>query len=259
MTETILSKLNEIEHNEQVKILYAVEAGSRAKGIASPDSDYDVRFCYIRPRNEYLRLKPRRDVIIYPISDGLDINGWDLGKALRLLHLSNPTFSEWLSSGIVYMTTDYFQSAIPAMKTRFSTKNLVFHYCSIAYNTWHKYQKKERIKGKPYLIAIRAILACLWIICHNDLPPLELSILLDDQKDTEIKPYVEDFLRIKLESPKDYEFERIPVIDAFIENNLALIRKLSWKKRSQSNKSWDLLDNLFIKAVNQFDSVIEVT
>lgn len=56
MKETILKKLNEIERTENVRILLAVESGSRAWGFASPDSDYDVRFIYVRPKNEYLRL-----------------------------------------------------------------------------------------------------------------------------------------------------------------------------------------------------------
>lgn len=55
--ETILAKLKEIEQKEQVKILHAVESGSRAWGLASPDSDYDVRFIYIRRREDYLRLE----------------------------------------------------------------------------------------------------------------------------------------------------------------------------------------------------------
>ena len=78
MRETILKKLNEIEKKESVRILLAVESGSRAWGFASPDSDYDVRFIYVRPKAEYLRLEKVRDVIELPIEGELDINGWDL-------------------------------------------------------------------------------------------------------------------------------------------------------------------------------------
>lgn len=52
MRETILKKLAQIEQAENVRILLAVESGSRAWGFASPDSDYDVRFIYVRPKDE---------------------------------------------------------------------------------------------------------------------------------------------------------------------------------------------------------------
>ena len=78
MRETILSKLNEIETRERVKILLAMESGSRAWGFASPDSDYDVRFLYVRPKEDYLRLEKTRDVIGLPIEGELDINGSEL-------------------------------------------------------------------------------------------------------------------------------------------------------------------------------------
>ena len=78
----IQEKLKEIEEKEQVAILYAVESGSRAWGIASPDSDYDVRFIYVRKPDEYLRLDPVKDVIEWQLDEVLDINGWDLKKAL---------------------------------------------------------------------------------------------------------------------------------------------------------------------------------
>lgn len=50
----IKSKLSEIEENRNVKILYAVESGSRAWGFASDDSDYDVRFIYVRTLDEFI-------------------------------------------------------------------------------------------------------------------------------------------------------------------------------------------------------------
>ena len=81
--EIINRELARIEKEENIKILLAVESGSRAWGFASPDSDYDVRFVYIRRLEDYLRLDTIRDVIELPIDDVLDINGWDLQKTLR--------------------------------------------------------------------------------------------------------------------------------------------------------------------------------
>ena len=61
MKNIIFEKIKEIEKIENVKILHCIESGSRAWGFASPDSDYDVRFIYIRPIEDYLRLDKKRD------------------------------------------------------------------------------------------------------------------------------------------------------------------------------------------------------
>jgi len=106
MEKLIVQKLKEVELGENVRILHAVESGSMAWGFASPDSDYDVRFIYVREANFYLRLDKTRDVIEWQLDETLDINGWDLQKALRLLYKSNPTLFEWANSPIVYKTTE---------------------------------------------------------------------------------------------------------------------------------------------------------
>ncbi len=106
MREIIIEKLNEIEEKENVTILYAAESGSRAWGFASSDSDYDVRFIYLRREADYLRLDQTSDVIQWQLDDVLDISGWDLKKTLQLLYKSNPTIFEWCSSPIVYMKKD---------------------------------------------------------------------------------------------------------------------------------------------------------
>lgn len=123
MEALIKEKLHEIEQRENCRILLAVESGSRAWGFASPDSDYDVRFIYVRPRESYLRLNRVRDVIELPINGVLDINGWDVDKTLKLLHKSNPTVFEWFSSPIVYQTTDFTEAFKPVMRRYFSSKN----------------------------------------------------------------------------------------------------------------------------------------
>lgn len=48
MNILVPEKLKEIENKYDVKVLWAIESGSRAWGFASPDSDFDVRFIYKR-------------------------------------------------------------------------------------------------------------------------------------------------------------------------------------------------------------------
>ncbi|MBK6425906.1 MAG: nucleotidyltransferase domain-containing protein [Blastocatellia bacterium] len=100
----ILRRLAAIEKPGDVRVLYAVESGSRAWGFPSRDSDYDVRFIFIRPPEWYLSidLESRRDVIEQPIVDDIDLGGWDIRKAFRLFAKSNPPLLEWLSSPIRY-------------------------------------------------------------------------------------------------------------------------------------------------------------
>lgn len=67
MKNIILARLAELEASESIRIVYACESGSRAWGFASTDSDYDVRFIYVRPVDWYLSILDRRDVIEQPI------------------------------------------------------------------------------------------------------------------------------------------------------------------------------------------------
>lgn len=66
-----------------------IESGSRAWGFASPDSDYDVRFIYVRNKKFYLSLRDNKDFIDWELNEVLDINGWDIKKALQHFHKSN--------------------------------------------------------------------------------------------------------------------------------------------------------------------------
>lgn len=152
MKELIQEKLREIEQREECRILLAVESGSRAWGFASPDSDYDVRFIYVRPEKAYLRLDRTRDVIEVPINDELDINGWDIDKTLRLLHKSNPTVFEWFSSPIIYQTSALADQFRPIMQKYFSSKAGLWHYLHMAEhrckNSFKRSGALGRRKGK---------------------------------------------------------------------------------------------------------------
>src|SRR5689334_4705492 len=144
----IREELSRIEASQDCRILLAVESGSRAWGFESSDSDYDVRFVYIRRPEWYLSvdLDLRRDVIERPISDLLDISGWDIRKTLRLFAKSNPPLLEWLSSPIVYVKRYQFPDALKALlPDYFSPVSSTYHYLHMAQGNYRDYLKGDTV------------------------------------------------------------------------------------------------------------------
>lgn len=250
MLSTITAKLREVETTENLRILLAVESGSRAWGFASPDSDYDVRFIYVRPRDEYLRLDPHRDVIELPINDLLDINGWDLQKTLQLLHKSNPTLFEWFSSPIVYLETEFAGHFRQIMNTYFSSKRGLYHYLSMAENNYREYLRGDMVKAKKYFYVLRPILACRWILEKGTPPPMLFSRLADSQLDPALCPEVERLLDLKMNSPEIKEIPRVGPINDYLDKSILEIRSRIAKLPEEPAPGWDELNALFLSTVN---------
>jgi len=173
ITLKIKQKLEEIEKKEHVKILLAIESGSRAWGFASPDSDYDVRFIYVRPMNEYLCLEERSDIIEWQLDDILDINGWDLKKALIQFRRGNATLFEWSNSPIIYKKSPEWDGIYEVAKSYFSEKASVNHYYCTARNTYINYLQEEKVKYKKYFYALRPLLACKYVEEFHCPPPVQ--------------------------------------------------------------------------------------
>ena len=157
--------LAQVEAERNVRVLFACESGSRAWGFASRDSDYDVRFLYVHRRDWYLSVEDRRDVIEQPIADDLDVSGWELRKALRLLRKSNPPLLEWLKSPVVYRHDPVFAAEFGALATEFYSPRRCFaHYLHMAFGNWRDYLRgREEVSLKKYLYVFRPLLACRWI------------------------------------------------------------------------------------------------
>lgn len=136
MKNIILSKLKEIEKKENVKIIYDVESGSRAWRFESKDSDYDVRFIYVRKTEDYLSLFPKKDTIEWELNDIYDINGWDLQKALKLLYQSNPTLYERKNSPIIYLSTPEWKMIDNSFQYYFQVHKALHHYYHMSLTTY---------------------------------------------------------------------------------------------------------------------------
>jgi hypothetical protein len=124
----IVSRLEALEAQHGFRIILAVESGSRAWGFPSPDSDFDVRFIYAKPLDDYLSLQPGRDVC-EPAMDGLfDFSGWEIRKALNLLLKCNAIASEWLESPIIYKASDEVPKLRAFAHHMTSIGRLRYHY-----------------------------------------------------------------------------------------------------------------------------------
>ncbi len=250
MLNVINQKLDEIEKKENIKIVHCAESGSRAWGFASPDSDYDVRFIYLRPRDYYLRLDNTRDVIEWQLDETLDINGWDLQKALRLLHNSNPTLFEWNSSPIVYRTTDEWKQISAIINNYFIKKSGLYHYLSMAKSNYREYLKTDVVRLKKYFYVLRPILACKWIMDKGSPPPMLFETLMDCHLDEAIKPAVKKLLELKINSPEVGTGKRIDEINDYIETNIAQIEEIVKTDADDEKHDWNELNELFLNMLN---------
>ena len=218
----IISRLQEIEENEKVRILFACESGSRAWGFPSSDSDYDVRFVYLRPVEWYLSIKKRRDVIECPTTDLLDINGWDLQKALLLLRKSNPPLLEWLGSPIIYLEEYSVAAQMRALASQYySAAASAYHYLHMAKGNYRDYLKGERVWIKKYFYVLRPILAVQWLEQGMGIVPTDFNALVDRLViDTKLKKEIVALIESKRKGEELDNGPRIAPISDFLEQEL---------------------------------------
>lgn len=251
MKELIQEKLREIEQHEECRILLAVESGSRAWGFASPDSDYDVRFIYVRPEKVYLRLDRTRDVIEVPINDELDINGWDIDKTLRLLHKSNPTVFEWFSSPIIYQTSAFADQFRPIMQKYFSSKAGLWHYLHMAEGNYRDYLRGEMVRAKKYFYVLRPILACKWILEKGTPPPMLFTDLVKSELPDDLSETVYQLLDLKMNSPEIKEIPRIDQLNRYLDAGIVSAKEQIEKLPDAPVQDWDELNELFFSVLER--------
>jgi len=235
--EEILKRLKATEQSEGVRILMAIESGSRAWGFASPNSDYDVRFIYVRDPDWYLSvdLEERRDVIEYPIVDEIDLNGWDLRKSLRLYWKSNPSFVEWIQSPITYIDNGCFRrEARELLPDIYSVERGIYHYRSMAKTNYRGYLRGDMVPLKKYFHVFRPLLAVRWIEKYGTAAPIEFDRVLELVSDKRVLDAIEALLARKKVSEEKLLAPAVPVLNQFIESELDRLESFEPKKSVRS-------------------------
>lgn len=257
--EEILTALKRVEDEKKVKILWAAEAGSRAWGFASPDSDYDVRFVYVRPAEDYMTLYEPRDVIEYPINDELDLSGWDLRKALCLGYKGNAALLEWLNSPIVYLRTDLMEEASKFFRENFRKTGCLAHYTELAKHNYHTCLCRDEVLPKEYLYVLRAIWAGQWISQYNSAPSVVFTELMDKMANESTKTTAKELLRLKMKTVEKISIPRDNKLNEYLLQNIEELKKKIAESTYIAKGDVTELDAILKKALLEYDDITAET
>lgn len=174
-------RLREVEAERDLRVLFACESGSRAWGFASDDSDFDVRFIYVRPAKDYVKLRPSVDAFDLHGDNDLDLAGWDVRKTAELMRKSNGPLLEWIDSPIIYEADADFHGRLRELREMyFDPKKAIYHYLSLAGGVWSKYiEGVAQPKRKKYLYVLRPLACVRFIEQHGSQPPTLFQSVLD--------------------------------------------------------------------------------
>lgn len=251
MKEKIRKYLIELERAKEIEILLACETGSRAWGFPSPDSDYDVRIIYKHNKNWYLSLDEKKDTVeLFLDNNEIDISGWDLRKSLRLLWKSNPPLLERIQSPIIYKANQDFLKRINTIsKDAYSRIATIYHYLSMAKKSFEEVNKSEDYKLKKFFYALRASVACLWILERDDIPPIEFGVMLNELAiPIVLKNRIEELIEFKSNCSETYLHKRESELIEFMNDCIGRA-DLESKNLPSSKVTLDDLNEFFIKTL----------
>lgn len=253
MTEQIKAELLRVEDENNIKILYAVESGSRAWGFASTDSDWDVRYIYIHTLDWYLGIDEKKDSLEKILPNDIDLAGWELKKALKLFRKSNPPMLEWLRSPIVYSQRFTTAARLRTLSNNyFNPKSCLHHYLHMAEGNYREYLQNDMVRVKKYFYVLRPILACDWIRQTHTMAPMEFQTLLETQVfDPKIMREVENLLDRKKSGEEMNTEKRIQVLNDFLDQKINFYREFVKENIESTQIDTGLLNNLFRETLEE--------
>jgi len=236
MQDEICNALRDLEREHDCRILFAAESGSRAWGFASPDSDYDIRAIYVKPRNWYLSIENPKDTIEAMLPNDLDISAWELRKTLRQFAKGNLSLFEWFGSPIIYESDARFMAEMVSLiPDFFNPVKAVHHYLAIHDNAISDMDDQGRIGIKKLFYALRGFLAAAWSADRESMPPTEFDrMLLAESFPKEILELVETLKSQKKNAVEKQRINMPAKLSEYFQNqrDFLEVRAKSLEKRS---------------------------
>lgn len=253
MNKIIKEQLTRIENENNVKILYAIESGSRGWGFESKDSDFDVRFIYLHPVEWYLSIFEQRDIIEIPVNKVLDVNGWGLQKVMQHINKSNPSILEWLSSPIVYRENPNFAGELKNVADKyFSSVHAAYHYIGLAKKCFSGMMDADNIKIKKLFYVIRPILCCMWIEKYNTIPPMNIQDLMKGIiLDNKIKNIIDELIVVKADCIESDTIKQPCELISFLDGKIKYYDSYVKSIKNEKERDISMLNQFFQETLNE--------
>lgn len=221
--------LDRVADEHRVFLPLAIESGSRAWGFSSPDSDYDCRFVFVRRAVDHITPWPTRDVIELPLQGGLDANGWDLRKALRLLLKGNAVIVEWLRSPVIYRGEGWFRDGFLEFARGVASREAICrHYLHLGERQRRVYfGEGTSVPQKKIFYALRPATALRWLRIHpgEALAPMYFPTLMAEcDPPDELAREVSDLMNRKSMTRELGAAPLSRVVAGFIDSEFELAR-----------------------------------
>jgi len=243
----ILQRLSVMEAERGIKIPLAVESGSRAWGFASPDSDYDCRFVYVKPKVSYLSVFEEKDTIEFTPDAVFDLGGWDVKKAVALLVKSNAVILEWLSSGVVYRKDERVWRVLWRVGQAFFNPVAVsWHYLSMARNKLAEIEQAANAKIKKYFYVMRPLACIGFIEAHGSIPHMEYrKNLAEIDVSAAIRDRIELLMRQKETALEGDMIPQDKILVDFFRTECASVENRLSALHHEKNRNYEQADKAF--------------
>ncbi len=276
--EVIRTLLQKIETENDVRVLFAAEYGSRSTGLATPTSDYDLRLIYVHRTEWYLRCddNPKTEIIVKDKDNDMDLMGFELRKAIKLLRGSNPTILDMLYSPVIYYQADpqLTNTLRELMQIYYNRKTMIYHHLNIVKQNYHEYiYGRPEVNRKKYLYILQNLLRAQYVMEREGdakaMSPLIFDQVVNSVHISEDNKFQLDYLitRKKKESGQWAKEPPIQVLDNWIKelrdqvklyadkvlaNEPRYIDTLNEQEKSELDKRFD---SLMTKVVFSFDTL----
>jgi predicted nucleotidyltransferase len=255
------ARLDAIETNDRVVISWAIESGSRGWGSPAPDSDYDCRFLFVRREDDYLSPWIRRDVIETPLEGDLDVNGWDLAKAIKLLLKGNAVVIEWLMSPIAYRGDPWMRDALLDLAHRFTDRDAVArHYVHLGEGQRRSYFSDDKdVALKKLFYALRPAAALRWMRLHADqrVTPMHFPTLMAQcEPPSDVMQIASDLIALKATSKEMGSAPLPAAVRNFVDSEFATAREnFAPRSKTLDSAAKEAAEALFRTAIRRYASM----
>ena len=249
--QAILQKLRETENSHGVKIIHAIESGSRGWGFAAKDADYDCRFIYVHPMNWYLTIQDKQDFIEVEENEVFDIKGVDVSRALKYIMKPDCSIYEWLSSNEIYICNESAVKLLIGLTADyFNPVPISWHYLSLARKMISDIDSASEAKIKKYFYVLRPIANLNFIALHAKMPYMEYAqTIAETDIPPEIRRNINELLNIKLTSTEHYKIPKNQILVNYFKTEIDRFEKSLKHIKHTRNKDYEQIDTVFRKII----------